>query len=134
MSINNKNTMVKPAHRPVFLDLFHIRLPITGMVSIIHRLSGVLLVLLTPAAIYLFDRSLSDPAFFAWIEVQLDYWWVRMALLIIAAFFAQHFFSGMRHLILDIDWAVDKRRARFTAWMTFGGTVIAALFVLWIMI
>jgi len=44
--------------RPVYLNLLKIRLPVTGMVSFAHRVSGVLLFLFIPYAVYLFDLSL----------------------------------------------------------------------------
>ena len=45
---------------PVFLNLLQIRLPIAGIMSIIHRASGMLMVLLIPLSIYLLDLSLTD--------------------------------------------------------------------------
>ena len=44
--------------RPYFLNLVKIRLPLPGFVSILHRVSGVLLFLSTPLLVYLFDLSL----------------------------------------------------------------------------
>jgi succinate dehydrogenase / fumarate reductase cytochrome b subunit len=45
-------------NRPRFLNLWQIRLPITGVVSILHRLSGIFLVLLFPFLLYLLQLSL----------------------------------------------------------------------------
>lgn len=124
MSINNKNSVDKSIYRPVFLDLFLIRLPIGGIVSIIHRVTGILLVLLTPIAIYLLDRSLASPEFFFQIKAQLVHWWARLLVLTVLAVFVQHLFSGLRHLALDIDWGIEKSQARITSWLTFASTVL----------
>ncbi len=124
MSINNKSPVDNPIRRPVFLNLFLIRLPIGGIVSIIHRVTGILLVLLTPATIYLLDRSLTSPEFFAQLKNQLDRWWVQLVVLGLIAVFAQHFFSGLRHLALDIDWGIERKQARMTSWLTLVGTTI----------
>jgi succinate dehydrogenase / fumarate reductase, cytochrome b subunit len=53
------------SNRPVFLDLWRIKLPATGIVSILHRISGVLMVLAIPAAAILLSEALSGPEGFA---------------------------------------------------------------------
>ena len=50
--------------RPVFLNLLRIRQPVTAVLSILHRITGVLMVLLLPGLIYLLDLSLRGPAQF----------------------------------------------------------------------
>ena len=51
--------------RPKFLALNEIRLPLPGIVSILHRVSGVGLFLMLPFLLYLLDRSLGSPESFA---------------------------------------------------------------------
>ena len=124
MPINNNNSVDKSAYRPVFLNLLAIRLPVGGVVSILHRVTGVLLVLLTPLGIYLLDRSLSDAGFFVQLQTWLSQMWFQITLLLICGLLLQHFFSGLRHLALDIDWGIDRQTARITAWLTFAGTIL----------
>jgi len=129
--INNKNTMGKSRPRPVFLNLFVIRLPISGIVSIIHRVTGVALVLLLPAAIYTFQLSLQGSTQFERIQTWFGSWEGRSALVLLAAIFIQHLFSGLRHLALDIDWGVEKKTALLTAWATLlATTVVLGLLVM----
>ena len=47
--------------KPVFLNLMQIRLPVAGVMSIIHRVTGVVMVLSIPLLLYLLDLSLSGP-------------------------------------------------------------------------
>ena len=54
--------MLDTKPRPVFLNLVKIRLPIAGVMSIIHRVSGVVMVASIPLVIYLLDLSLSGAA------------------------------------------------------------------------
>ncbi len=134
MPINNKNTMGKSQPRPVFLNLLVIRLPIGGIVSILHRISGVLLVLLTPAAIYLFELSFENPEQFARVQAWFGSVSGKLVLFFLLAVFVQHLLSGLRHLAMDIDWGVDIQTARLSAWGTLAGTaaVLGALVLRWL--
>lgn len=113
--------------RPVYLNLFKIRLPVGGILSILHRATGAFLVLLLPIALYILQRSLQDPAAYAEIDVQVASPLGRMVILVIVWVFAQHFFSGIRHLLLDIGIGDDKPAARRNAWLAFAAslTVVA---------
>jgi succinate dehydrogenase / fumarate reductase cytochrome b subunit len=109
--------------RPIYLNLFRIRLPVAGVVSILHRLSGVLLVLLLPGALYLLDLSLRDPAAFAGCLAWLSSRTGKLLALLTFWLLAQHFFSGLRHLLLDIDIGVGKIAARRSAWLTLAASL-----------
>ncbi len=121
--------MEKNKKRPVYLNLFKIRLPVGGVVSILHRIMGALLVLLLPFGIYILQRSLQDPAAFMDITARIGTPTGRIVVLVIAWVFAQHFFSGVRHLLLDIDVGIDKSTARRGAWLTFVASLSVALLI-----
>ena len=119
--------------RPVYLNLFKIRLPIGGVVSIVHRVTGVLLVLLLPPAIYLLQQSLQSPATFERTVRILGSLPGRAILVIVTWMFVQHLYSGVRHLLLDIDVGMDRRTARGSAWLTLVASIITLLLMgLWI--
>lgn len=113
--------------RPVYLNLFKIRLPVGGILSILHRATGAFLVLLLPIALYILQRSLQDPAAYAEIAAQAATIIGRIVVLVIVWVFAQHFFSGVRHLLLDIGIGDSKPAARRNAWLAFAAslTVVA---------
>jgi succinate dehydrogenase / fumarate reductase cytochrome b subunit len=111
--------MEKNKNRPVYLNLFKIRLPVGGILSILHRATGAFLVLLLPIALYILQRSLQDPATYAKIAVQAVNPIGRIVVLVIVWVFAQHFFSGIRHLLLDIGIGDSKPAARRNAWLAF---------------
>jgi succinate dehydrogenase / fumarate reductase cytochrome b subunit len=119
--------MEKNKNRPVYLNLFKIRLPVGGILSILHRATGAFLVLLLPIALYILQRSLQDPAAYAKIAVQAVNPIGRIVVLVIVWVFAQHFFSGIRHLLLDIGIGDSKPAARRNAWLAFAAslTVVA---------
>ena len=119
--------MDKNKNRPVYLNLFKIRLPVGGMLSILHRATGALLVLLLPFALYILDASLRDPAAYADMAARLASLEGRIAILITVWVFAQHFFSGVRHLLLDVGIGDDKPAARRNAWLAFAASGVVAV-------
>ena len=115
--------MGKNNKRPVYLNLFKIRLPVGGILSILHRATGAFLVLLLPIALYILQRSLQDPAAYAEIAAQASTLVGRLVVLLIVWVFAQHFFSGVRHLLLDIGIGDSKPAARRNAWLAFAASL-----------
>ncbi len=114
--------------RPVFLNLLLIRQPITAVVSIAHRLSGMLLFLAIPVVLYLLEQSLSSPQGFADAAAFLDGGWVKLALVILSWALAHHFAAGIRFLFLDMDIGIDLASARCSsAWVLAGGALGALL-------
>ena len=117
-----KMDRLKP--RPVYLNLLQIRLPIGGLVSIFHRITGVFLVLALPVTLYLLDLSLDNHANFLKAKDLLFSIPGKIALVILGAIFLQHLFSGIRHLFLDIDIGVGKHIAGKSAWATLLLTLV----------
>ena len=115
--------MEKNKNRPVYLNLFKIRLPVGGILSILHRATGAFLVLLLPIALYILQRSLHDSEAYARIAAQAATLVGRLVVLVIVWVFAQHFFSGIRHLLLDIGIGDSKSAARRNAWFAFAASL-----------
>lgn len=103
--------------RPYFLDLAAIRLPIGGMVSILHRISGVFLALTIPCLLYTLSLSLASPEGFAQVSAWFGGWfgWVISTGVIWALL--HHLFAGVRHLGFDVGLGEEKETARMTAWI-----------------
>ena len=115
--------------RPVYLNLFLIRLPVAGVVSILHRVSGVALVLFLPLALLALQRSLQSADDYQTVVDWLGWTPVRVLLLLLSAAFAQHFLAGIRHLLLDIDIGITRGQACLSAWLVLVGTAVTALWV-----
>jgi succinate dehydrogenase / fumarate reductase cytochrome b subunit len=107
--------------RPKYLSLtallFEIRLPLPGWISILHRISGLLLVFpLAAWLLYLLDASLASQEGFDRIrEHYLRLPVVKLALLLFVWAYCHHFCAGIRFLFLDIDKGVQLRAARATS-------------------
>jgi len=113
--------------RPRFLNLLQIRLPVTAVASILHRLSGVLLVLLTPVLVHLLDLSLNDPDRFRALAGFLAASPARFLLLVAAWALAYHLLAGLRFLGLDLGVGESRLAARRSAWLALGTGVLLAL-------
>jgi len=107
--------------RPVYLNLFKIRLPITGIVSFAHRVSGFLLFLSIPFSIYLLDLSVTSSQGYEQSVQLLQQPVIQILLLFLVWALLHHLLAGIRYLLLDFDIAIDKAASNMTAW-----TVIAA--------
>ena len=101
--------------RPVYLNLFKIRMPLPAVVSIIHRASGALLFLLLPVLLYVLQQSLSSAQGFAEVQSWFQTPLAKLALLGVIWAYLHHFCMGLRYLALDLDIGVNLAQARFTA-------------------
>ena len=118
----------KVRNRPVFLDLRRIRLPPGGVVSIGHRIAGLLMVIATPGLIYLLDRSVSGPEGFASVATTVASLPFKVFLFLVLWALAHHFLAGIRFLLLDIGVGVEKPLFRQTALaVLIAAPVLAAL-------
>ena len=104
-------------NRPVFLNLFRIRQSIMAIQSIMHRISGVLMVLMLPLVIYLFDLSLQSPQGFDQVKEFLASPFVQILAAIPVWALAHHIFAGVRYLLLDVEWGICRDNARKSAWL-----------------
>ena len=115
--------MQQSVKRPVYLNLFLIRLPIGGVVSILHRITGAVLALLMPFALWALQASLENPSRFAEVKTVLGTGVGRVALLLALWALIQHLYSGIRHLLIDVDIGVERLPARRSAWLTLIASV-----------
>ncbi|OGI62307.1 MAG: succinate dehydrogenase, cytochrome b556 subunit [Candidatus Muproteobacteria bacterium RBG_16_60_9] len=109
--------------RPVYLNLFLIRLPIGGVVSILHRITGLLLALLMPFFLWALQASIESSVRFGEIKALLHTGLGRAAVLLMLWILIQHFYSGIRHLLIDVDIGVERAFARRSAWLTLIASV-----------
>lgn len=101
--------------RPKFLTLTAIRLPLAGVVSIMHRISGSILFLALPALIGLFGLSLESPAGFERAGHLIKQPMIGIPLFGLAWAYIHHFCAGIRFLLLDMHIGLNKDGARRSA-------------------
>jgi succinate dehydrogenase / fumarate reductase cytochrome b subunit len=120
-------TVTPRAHRPVFLDLRHIAMPVGALTSIGHRISGVVLTVAVPMAIYFFARSLEDQTGFASVTAVAAHPAFKVTAIFAAWALAHHLLGGVRHLLSDFEFGSPLRSARKTAWFVNVAGVAMAL-------
>lgn len=87
--------------RPVNLDIGTIQLPITSYVSILHRISGVVLFGAVAVFLWLLDTSLSSEEGFNAIRETMGNPFCQLIIWAALAGLAYHIVAGVRHLIMD---------------------------------
>lgn len=97
--------------RPKYLNLFEIKLPLPGWVSILHRVSGAGLFLMLPLLIWLLGLSLGSADSFATFKAITAFWLVKVILLGLLWAYLHHFCMGIRILLLDMHIGIEKAQA-----------------------
>lgn len=114
--------------RPKFLALNQIRLPLAGIASILHRISGAGLFLMLPLLIWLLQLSLDASAEgAAAFKAVSDCLAVRLILLGLVWAFLHHFCMGIRLLLIDIHVGVEKQASRTSARAVMGVSLALTL-------
>lgn len=89
-------------NRPVNLELSTITFPITAIVSITHRISGVILLGGILVLLWMFHASLSSEESFNQLKALLVTPWMKVVVWLILSALAYHLVMGVRHLIMDM--------------------------------
>ena len=101
--------------RPKYLNLTQIRLPLPGVVSILHRISGLLLFLSLPFVLCLFSGTLTSGEAFESYRHFVAHPLVKIILLVLLWAILHHLMAGVRFLFLDVHRGTDLPSARLTA-------------------
>ncbi len=103
------------ATRPRDLGLLTLRLPVGAYASILHRLTGMLLVGVVGLALVLLRASLRGPAAFHAVAERLGGPWGHALGPLALWIAAYHLYGGVRHLLLDAGWGFGRDRERASA-------------------
>jgi succinate dehydrogenase / fumarate reductase, cytochrome b subunit len=118
----------RPTYRNIHVtQILSYRLPPAGIVSILHRISGVVLFLLLPFVIWMLDASLSSEisydgftnVFVAGVA-GIPAWFVKLVTLGLLWGYLFHFIAGVRHVWMDVTHSVSKAQGHSSAVITLG--------------
>jgi succinate dehydrogenase / fumarate reductase, cytochrome b subunit len=99
--------------RPKYLNLMEIKLPLPAVISILHRVSGVLLFFPgIPILLYSLQMMLDSPQSYDDFHAILSCIPVKIGLTVLLWFFMHHLCAGIRHLALDLHYAEGREQAK----------------------
>jgi succinate dehydrogenase / fumarate reductase cytochrome b subunit len=119
--------------RPVNLDLTTIKMHPAANASILHRVSGVIMVFAIGILLWTLSLSLSSAEGFAQVQAMLDGFFFKIIILGIISALSYHFLAGIRHLLMDVGHFEEKESGNTSAkiimvlWLVF--TVIAGIWL-----
>lgn len=120
-----------PRQRPKYyeLNLAHHWAP--AVLSIFHRVSGLLLFLALPALLWVLDSMLASQQGYEHWRGVFAHPLVKLVTLGVVWLYAHHFWAGLRYLALDMHWGVAKAPARATANAVFVLGLLTTLAIGW---
>jgi succinate dehydrogenase / fumarate reductase cytochrome b subunit len=124
----------RPGENMRLVDALAYRLPLAGLVSILHRTSGLLMFILLPFIIWMFDTSVtSEISYSQFTSVFsagtgfLPGWFYKLVALALIWAYLHHLIAGLRHLWMDATHAVTLEFGRSSAVFTLVVSVVLTL-------
>ncbi len=103
--------------RPVNLDLLRMRFPVTAVVSILHRLSGIIMFIFLPLFLYIISQASNTPSSYHQLQTLLSTPWMIVLIWGILSASIYHILAGVRHLLADMGVGESLVFARCSAWL-----------------
>ena len=121
----------KIVDRPVNINLFKIKLPMSALISITHRLSGIYVFFVTlPLAIILFQKALTESSYDSiTLLIQTSgifSTFVYFSFLV----FLYHILTGFRHLLMDVQIGENLKASNMSAVFVISFWLVVSIFVL----
>lgn len=116
--------------RPRPLSPFlHYRWQYTNTLSILHRVTGIILSLGFLLLVYWVIAIAAGPAEYARAAILFSHPLMQGVLALALVAFAYHFCNGIRHLIWDAGFGLERREARRSAWIVVLATILLSVVV-----
>lgn len=114
------------------IDLMSIKsynFPITAISSILHRISGVILIIAIPLAVVGMNYSLAGPDGYDQTVKLLTHSWVSIFFWLFLSAITYHVYAGIRHMIMDMGFGESMKVAKITSLLVIILGVLSA--ILW---
>ena len=127
MSINHNRA------RPVYINLLQIKLPISAISSITHRLAGIYIFFITlPLSLFLLYFSTKSYNDFMFISALLkDSIFFATFVAFSFLIFAYHILTGVRHLLQDMHIGESLEASRVSSYIVFFLWSVLVAAVIW---
>ena len=126
--------MIEKDNRPVNLNLLTISLPVIGMSSILHRISGLAVFFSFPMVVWLFSISLkSEESFMFLSSLYQESVLLKLIGYFVLLGFTYHLLAGFKKLMSDAFGVGETLESgRVLSWLVFGITFIFAVLFIFI--
>ncbi|MBC7992883.1 MAG: succinate dehydrogenase, cytochrome b556 subunit [Rhizobacter sp.] len=131
MAVTSKQ---RPGSNMKLIEATQYKLPPAAVVSILHRVSGILMFVLMPFIIWMFDSSLTSEITYGQFTSVfvggigfVPAWFIKLVVLGLIWAYLHHFIAGLRHLWMDATHAVSKEFGRTSALVTLGLSIVLTL-------
>ena len=101
--------------RPININLFKIQLPLSALLSITHRISGILIffLVLPISAIALSLIFESQDSYDSFIKFYSNSLTLKLAFIVLVLIFQYHIFTGIRHMLMDFHFLEESLSTSF---------------------
>ena len=123
--------------RPININLFKIQLPLSAMLSITHRISGILIffLVLPVTAIVLSFVYDSQDSYNNFINFYSSNWLIKLFIISLVLIFQYHIFTGVRHMMMDFHLLEESLSSSFrSAVITLFLFLLNAIATIWVML
>lgn len=123
--------------RPININLFKIQLPLSAMLSITHRISGILIffLVLPVTALILSALYESQDSYNNFINFYSSNWLIKLFIISLVLIFQYHIFTGVRHMMMDFHLLEESLSSSFrSAVITLFLFLLNAVATVWIML
>jgi succinate dehydrogenase / fumarate reductase cytochrome b subunit len=104
-------------------------MPFAAVLSILHRITGIIIFFGTPVLLWLLQQSLQSPAGFEQVQELLSGGFLRLAFFALLWAFAYHIMAGIKHLVMDLGHAETLEGARVAAIFLVLGNILVLIFL-----
>ncbi len=119
--MNNKNKLPLSPHLQIY------RLPLTALLSITHRLTGIILALGSVFMVWLLAAAADSSASYGPLVAQLGSWYGQVFLFGFVFSLYLHFCSGIRHLFWDVGLGFELETVDLTAKLVIACAIILTI-------
>lgn len=122
------------AKRPKHLNLLAIRLPLPGVVSILHRASGLYLIYALPFLVWALAVAAESPAGYEKVGEVFAHPLIKLLLLGVIWSIMHHLCAGIRFLLLELRLGLELQQARMLAGVVMAASIILTLLAGWLLL
>jgi len=105
----------------------HYRWQYTNTLSILHRLTGLFMVVGLPLLVYWLAAAATNPESYESALNVMELPFIKFLLFLWLLSFYYHFFNGIRHLCWDLGWGFERPVAKKAGWLVFISSIVVTV-------